>query len=117
MILLTTKNFDEEGYLEFYEDETQTRYPEVKRNVIASKTLDNQVILEDRGLDYLDSVIEIYSNDSLPLEKYFEIRRFIEKNAIFNISMLIGTYEVYKATLNIESGKAKITAQVSRIVD
>lgn len=117
MILITTTNFDEEGYLEFHEDETLTRFPEVKRNINAYQTLDNDVVIEDRGMSYLDSIIEIYSKDTLQLEEYFKIRRFIEKNAVFRVSLLIGTYEVYKATLNIENGKAKITAQVSKIVD
>lgn len=116
MILLTTREYDEDGYIEFHEDETKTRYPEVKMNTSAYLTTENEVILENKGPSYIGAVIEFYSKDNLELDYYIKLRQFIERNPFFNVSLLTGTYEVYQAALNIENGQAKITANVSKII-
>lgn len=117
MIYISTYNFNENGFFKFEENEFKTIFPETKRNVNAYATLDNDVILDDRGVSYLNSKIEIVSKKSFTINEYKVLRTFIEENGIFKITCDTGVFEVFGAVLVIIPGtRVKITANVSKLI-
>jgi hypothetical protein len=114
MIIISSYEYDQDGYFEIEEDPENTVLPETKRNVTAFNALDNRIIYEDRGVTYTNTVFEMETSQGIDLNEYLKLKRFIEKNSIIKVHTDIGVYEVFQPKLNYNNGRAKISGNISK---